>query len=153
MNEVIIDLKKRENIFEIKEDTHLVAKLLCENSSDVKTSLVVIHRLKDKKSRIDIKVVVRDSSKFEINGLLKIENGASGTNSYLKIDCLMLDDNSYAKAIPSLEINESAVKAGHGGTIGRIDKNMIYYLESRGLDYKDAEDLLVKAFLGEIFIN
>src|SRR5690606_25132634 len=84
-------------------------------------------------SRINIKAVLYDKSKFDFEGVLVIPKGASNTDSYLKIDCLVLSEHASARAIPSLEILEDEVKAGHGATIGYVDEDMMTYLTSRGL--------------------
>ena len=70
-----------------------------------------------------------------------------GTDTYLKIDCLVVSDKAFARAIPSLEINESEVKGGHGATIGYLDPAQIYYLKSHGISSEDSERLLIDAFL------
>jgi len=142
-----IDLKLKDNLIEIKEDTEITEVLIARNSDEIKSRIEFIHKRPNLKSRINIKVVVFDQARFDLEGILKIYKGAKGTDTYLKINCLIMGERAYARAIPSLEIQESDVKAGHGATIGYLDAESMYYLKSKGLDRLTTEKLLVEAFL------
>ncbi len=147
MKEIELELKNGEEVIEILEDSHITAKFIGRNFDELKTKISIIHKKSNLKSRINIKAVVFDNSKFDMEGLLKIEKGATGTDTYLKIDCLVMSNNAFARAIPSLEIKESEVKGGHGATIGYLDPVELYYLASHGIDQTQAEKVLVDAFL------
>ena len=147
MKTIEIDFTIPEQVIEITEDTQVVGKFVGRDEQAIKSKITFLHKKSGLHSRVNIKAVVFDKSKFDFEGLLKIEKGAVGTDTYLKIDCLVMDNNAYARAIPSLEINESEVKGGHGATIGYLDPSQIYYLKSHGLDSKSAEEILVDAFL------
>lgn len=96
---------------------------------------------------VHIKAVLWDSSFFDLEAILKVNKGAKNTNTYLKIDCLMMSDKARARVIPSLEIMEDAIKSGHGATVSHVDPMQIYYLQSRGLTKKQAEGMIVEGFL------
>ena len=147
MKTIEIDFTIPEQVIEITEDTQVVGKFVGRDEQAIKSKITFLHKKSGLHSRVNIKAVVFDKSKFDFEGLLKIEKGAVGTDTYLKIDCLVMDNNAYARAIPSLEINESEVKGGHGATIGYLDPSQIYYLKSHGLDSKSSEEILVDAFL------
>lgn len=148
MKLIEFDLTIPEQIIQINEDSLLVAKYVGRQEDSVKSKITFLHTKPGINSRIDIKAVLFDKAKFDIEGILKINKGAIGTDTYLKIDCLVIGDNAFARAIPSLEINESEVKGGHGATIGYLDPNQIYYLNSHGLSSKSSEEILIEAFLG-----
>lgn len=131
----------------LSEDCDLRGIFIGKGDQNIKTKISFSHTQPNIKSRITIKAVLYDQSKFDFEGILKINKGAENTDTYLKIDCLVIGDGAMARAIPSLEINESAVKAGHGATIGYLDKDLLYYLMSKGLDNKQAEELIVAAFI------
>jgi Fe-S cluster assembly protein SufD len=61
----------------------------------------------------------------------------------------LLDDNSNFLAKPELEIYADDVACSHGSTVGAIDEDAIFYLISRGVPRKQAQDMLVLAFLAE----
>lgn len=148
MKIIEIDLRITEQIIEITEDSYLIAKYVGKDTDSIKSKITFLHAKPGLNSRIDIKAVLFDKSKLDIEGILKINKGATGTDTYLKIDCLVVGDNAFARAIPSLEINESEVKGGHGATIGYLDPSQLFYLSSRGLSDKSSEEILIDAFMG-----
>lgn len=146
MKSIDIDLENSRKV-EISENCELKGIFIGKNDNQITSKITFAHSKPELKSRINIKAVLYDTSKFDFEGVLKINKGASNTDTYLKIDCLILSDGAMARAIPSLEINESAVKAGHGATIGYLDPDLVYYLKSKGLSNKQAEDIIVEAFI------
>lgn len=142
-----LNLTDGEQTIEIIEDTELRATFIGKNSDSIISKFIFLHKKPGLKSRITIKAVLFDNSRFDVEGLLKIEKGAKSTDTYLKINCLVISDNAYARAVPSLEIQESEVKGGHGATIGYINETQKHYLLSKGLDIKTAEELIIDSFL------
>lgn len=147
MTEILLDLKKELNEIEVESDSEIKAIYVARGDEVVKTKLKIIHKKPNLKSRVRIKAVVFDKAKFDLEGLLRIEKGAVGTDTYLKIDCLVMSETASARAVPSLEILESEVKGGHGATIGYIDPSQMYYIKSHGLSKKESEKMLVDAFI------
>lgn len=147
MKQITLDLTKPEINIEITEDSQINGLFIGKNNEEIKTKITITHSLPHLVSRVKIKAVVFDNSNFDLEGLLKINKGASGTDTYLKIDCLVMSPNAKARAIPSLEIKEDEVKGGHGATIGYLDPYQVNYLKSKGISNKNAEDLLVEAFI------
>ncbi|KKP37302.1 hypothetical protein A2483_00050 [Candidatus Peregrinibacteria bacterium RIFOXYC2_FULL_33_13] len=95
----------------------------------------------------NVRSVLFDKSKFDYRGLLKIAKGAQLTNSSLKHHTILLSEFAKVNTIPSLEIEANDVKAGHAVTIGGIDEEMLFYLQSRGIEKDSAIKLLIKGFL------
>jgi len=62
----------------------------------------------------------------------------------------MMSSTAKARVVPGLEITENDVKGGHGATVGRVNKEQLFYLRSRGISQKRTEKLLVDGFLAEI---
>ncbi len=147
MTTIEIDFTIPEQTIEIVENCNIIGKCIGRNESQINSKITFLHKKPRTNSRINIKAVLFDYSRFDFEGLLKIEKGAVSTDTYLKIDCLVVSDKAFARAIPSLEINESEVKGGHGATIGYLDPNQIYYLKSHGISSEDSEQLLIDAFL------
>jgi len=147
MNLIKLDLHRESNKIEITSDSEVNAIFIGKNHDAIKSKLEIVHKKPNLKSRINIKAVVLDSSKFDFEGLLRIEKGASGSDAYLKVNCLVIGENASARAVPSLEILESDVKGGHGATIGYIDEEMLHYLSSRGLDKTEVEALIIESFI------
>ncbi len=105
----------------------------------------VTHRGKNTKSLTTMRAVFFDNSSFNNDGMVRINKGAKNTDGYFQSKVLLFD-NAKGRSVPSLEIDENEVKAGHGSTIGRPDQNQLSYLRSRGLSEKDAEALIVSGF-------
>jgi Fe-S cluster assembly protein SufD len=97
-----------------------------------------------------VKVVVMDGGKLELNGLIKIGKDAVGANAFLRQNVLLLGENSLAVARPELEIETDNVKASHAMTVGQLNEEELFYLQSRGITKKKAVKILTKAFFAEI---
>lgn len=105
------------------------------------------HKSPNSFSRIDVRNVLRDSSVCVNYGLLNIDETAKGTDAYLSDKSLLVGERAKATSIPSLEIRTNDVKASHGSSTGRISEEELFYLQSRGLGNKQAEQMLVGSFL------
>ena len=110
----------------------------------------VVHEAQNTTSSVIIKSALSDGARVDIEGLVKIEHGAIGTNAYLAAHLLLLSESAKGRAVPSLEILENDIKAGHGTTVGRINDMEIFYLMSRGLSKSAAKALIVEGFLQEM---
>jgi Fe-S cluster assembly protein SufD len=104
-------------------------------------------------SELFIKGVFYDESKFIYKGLIRIEKTAHGTKAHQRNQNLKLSPNTFVESDPFLEILNNDVSCGHGSTTGALNKEELYYLNSRGIQKKNAEKLLVAGFLNEIVKN
>ena len=80
-------------------------------------------------------------------GNIQIFKDTRGTNGYQSNDNLIIDPSAKAESIPGLEIITDDVRCSHGVTMSNIDKNQMFYLQSRGIKKEDAEKLIVDGFL------
>jgi Fe-S cluster assembly protein SufD len=76
---------------------------------------------------------------------------ASRPTSYLKNENMMLDETARTDSIPSLEIEANDVRASHGATIGKIEEEYVFYLQSRGIPRKTAVRMVVEGFFYKVF--
>ena len=97
-----------------------------------------------------IKNVLNDQSKGVYQGKIFVKNIAQKTDAYQLSKALILNDSAEFDAKPELEIYADDVKCSHGSTSGSIDLNSIHYLKSRGIPEKEAYQMLINGFLGEI---
>ncbi len=100
-----------------------------------------------------INAIMMDNSSSIYRGLIKIRKEAQGTNSYLSNHVLKLSEKAVANSIPSLEIDANEVKASHGATIGQIDSEQLFYLQSRGLTQQESEKLIVGGFFEPLILK
>lgn len=145
-----LDLNTKETDIYIDEDTELVALYIGKNENKLSNSLKFIHTKPGINSYINIKAVLNDSSEIDLEGDLIIKKNAKDTNTYLKMDVLMLSENAKARVVPSLEITQDEVKAGHGATVGEIDEDQLFYIMSRGLSSELSKQVLVDGFINEV---
>lgn len=96
------------------------------------------------------KGALKDESRSVWQGMIYVAPGAQGIDGYQSNPNLILDDNARADSIPGLEILADDVRCSHGATIGNIDQNEVFYLNSRGIPEKDAEKLLVAGFFDPV---
>jgi len=94
--------------------------------------------------------VVRDQANSIINGITKIEKGATKADGQQAENVLMLNSRARGDANPILLIDENDVKAGHAASVGRIDDIQMFYLMSRGISREEAEKLIIFGFLAPV---
>jgi Fe-S cluster assembly protein SufD len=85
-------------------------------------------------------------SRASFEGLIQIDPGAQRTHTYLQIHAMMLSPKARVDAIPSVLVSADDVSASHGGTVGELDEDAIFYMQSRGLDRAAAVRVLVEGF-------
>jgi Fe-S cluster assembly protein SufD len=83
-------------------------------------------------------------------GRIRVLPGAQKTQAYQMNSNLLLSDDAIVDTKPQLEIFADDVKCGHGGTVGQLDENALFYLRSRGLPVDEARGLLIWAFAAEM---
>ncbi|MCR4324071.1 MAG: SufD family Fe-S cluster assembly protein [Candidatus Curtissbacteria bacterium] len=110
----------------------------------------IVHAAPNTKSNVNVRAVLKNRSTFAFRGMVRIENGAKGSDAYLRSDALLFDDAKMGDDTPALEILEQDVKAGHAATVGKVDEQMIFYLMSRGLSRSQAEKMLIQGFINPI---
>ena len=111
--------------------------------------IVMDHKAKSTIGRIKIRGVVDAGASLEIEGVIKINKIAEDTDSFLEIRVLQLDNKSMVAIKPILEIENNKVKASHAAAVSKVDSDQIYYLMSRGLNKKEAEDQIVEGFIND----
>ncbi len=93
-----------------------------------------------------IRGVVEDQGEANIVGQIKIGGRASKSDSFLRINVLMLGPTAKVQVTPQLEILNNEIKASHAATIGGFDQEEMFYLTSRGLKEDQAKGLLIEGF-------
>src|SRR6059058_1728920 len=96
------------------------------------------------------KGALRDRSTAVWRGMIRVEPDAQKTNAYQENRNLMLSPTTHAVPIPGLEIMANDVRCTHGATVGRVDREQLFYLMSRGLSRSEAERLIVRGFFEDV---
>ncbi len=119
-----------------------------ENHHEIRTS--INHLEENTKSYQLIKGVLNDKSKAVYQGKIYVDSIAQKTNGYQLSKAVLLSENTEFNAKPELEIYADDVKCSHGSASGSLNEDSIFYLRSRGLNYKEAKNLLIKGFLLDV---
>lgn len=115
---------------------------------DIRT--VQRHQARSAVSRASYKGAVKDNGRTTYQGLIEVGTGASGTDAFLNNKNLILNDGARSDSIPSLQIGNNDVKCSHGSTTGRIDREHLFYLRSRGLSEAEAREMLVVGYFEDV---
>jgi Fe-S cluster assembly scaffold protein SufB len=97
--------------------------------------------------------VVKSGSRLLVKGMMIIRNPARGSDSHLRQHALLLSHDSYANAIPGLEIETNELKAKHAASVSQPDEEHLFYLMSRGLDRQQAITTVAFGNLGSVITN
>ena len=97
------------------------------------------------------KTALQDKSRTVWRGMIKVDHNAQKTDGYQRNDNLLLSGTSRADSIPGLEINADDVRCTHGSTSGKVDEELIFYAQTRGLTRKEAVRVIVSGFFQQVF--
>jgi Fe-S cluster assembly protein SufD len=96
------------------------------------------------------KGILDGKARAVFNGRIIVRLDAQKTDSKQTNRALLLSDEAQINSNPQLEIFADDVKCTHGAAIGQLDEEALFYLQARGLTPKDARDLLIHAYAGEV---
>lgn len=96
------------------------------------------------------KGAVQGRARSVYTGLIRIREHARGSQAFQTNRNLTLSHGAWAESVPNLEIETNDVRCSHASTVGPIDEEQRFYLESRGIDPAVAERLVVLGFFDEV---
>ena len=108
------------------------------------------HAAPNTESDFAFKGALRENATAVWRGMIRVEEGAQKTNAYQENRNLLLSDKAHADSIPGLEIMANDVRCTHGATLGRINREEVFYLMARGLSRAEAERLIVRGFFQDV---
>ena len=108
------------------------------------------HNAPNTTSDLLFKGALKDKSRSVWQGMIYVAPGAQKTDGYQSNPNLVLSEEARADSIPGLEIQADDVRCTHGATVGKIDENEVFYLQSRGIPQAEAEQLIVEGFFDPI---
>ena len=108
------------------------------------------HIAPNTESDFAFKGALRDHATAVWRGMIRVEEDAQKTNAYQECRNLMLSPTTHAVPIPGLEILANDVRCTHGATVGRVDREQLFYLMARGLPRPEAERLIVRGFFQDV---
>jgi Fe-S cluster assembly protein SufD len=93
---------------------------------------------------------VAGQSRSVYSGLIRVHRGAVKSDARQTNHNLVLDEGAHADSVPNLDILENDVRCSHASTVGPVDEDQRYYIESRGVSPEVAEGLIVRGFFDAI---
>ena len=111
---------------------------------------MVDHASPNCESHQDYKGVFSEGSKGVFNGKIHVDKLAQRTNAFQQNNNILLDDKATVNSKPQLEIFADDVKCSHGCTVGQLEKEALFYLQSRGIPRKEAKALMTYAFANNV---
>jgi Fe-S cluster assembly protein SufD len=108
------------------------------------------HIAPNTESDFAFKGALREEARAVWRGMIRVEPDAQKTNAYQENRNLLLSPDAHADSIPGLEIMANDVRCTHGATLGRINREELFYLMARGLSRAEAERLIVRGFFQDI---
>ena len=113
------------------------------------TTLFAEHAAQACTSREVFKSVLDQESHGVFQGKIRVAPGAQKTDARMATHALLLSETAEADNKPELEIFADDVQCGHGATSGQLDEDLLFYLKARGVPAREAQALLIQAFVGE----
>ncbi|MEW6454304.1 MAG: Fe-S cluster assembly protein SufD [Pseudomonadota bacterium] len=142
-NQLFLSFDGVETVANIRGASLLKGKQHADNT------LVADHKKGGCLVREVFKSVLDDESRGVFQGKIIVRQHAQKTDAKMMTRALLLSEDAEADNKPELEIFADDVQCGHGATSGALDEELRFYLMARGIPEKEAEALLVQAFVGE----
>ena len=111
------------------------------------------HHAPRTESELLFKGAVADTARSVYSGLIRIRRGARGANAFQTNHNLVLSEGAHADSVPNLDIDDNDVRCSHASTVGPIDEEQRYYLETRGIEPAVAERLVVMGFFSDLAVR
>jgi Fe-S cluster assembly protein SufD len=128
----------------------LKALAVLSGSDRIKIETVQTHRGVDTKSCVTVASLVSDSASFNYQGIIHIEKQASKADADQQNKNIMLSETASVRSVPTIEVLNKNVRCFHGSAIGKFDKDSVWYLQSRGLEARAVEKILIDSFVAPV---
>jgi Fe-S cluster assembly protein SufB len=107
----------------------------------------MVHAAPETSSTIISKSISKDAGRTSYRGLVRFEEGATKSKSFVRCDALLLDDKSRSDTYPYIEFGEQDAQVGHEATVSKVGDDQLFYLMSRGLSEQQAMSMIVNGFI------
>lgn len=123
---------------------------LAARNEQLNLTIDVTHAAPDTHSEQLIRGLATDSSVVSFNGVIRMPYNSQKCIGNQNHRAILLSEKARIQAVPELEIFADDVQCSHGSAIGPLDKNQIFYMQSRGINKKTAYQLLLNAFIADL---
>lgn len=123
------------------------------NKQHLDSHLKIYHYNSNSTSKQNYRGILSDNSHGVFNGMVYVAENTKNNTAVQSNKNLLLSKNAEVDTKPELQIYSEDVVCSHGATIGKLDKNALFYLQSRGINLSEAKKLLLEAFARDILDN
>ncbi len=123
---------------------------LCREDHNLDINYVSDHRGKKTNALMQFKGVLMDTASKTFRGTIDFKNGSSGSVGDEQEDALLLSPDVINKTMPVILCQEEDVDGRHGATIGQLGEDILFYMQSRGIDEDEAKRIMIKARLESV---
>lgn len=134
-------------------DLVLRGVFIARDNSHIDNHVCIEHATPHCTSDQIFKGIAGETARAVFNGRIHIYPGACKTDAQLSNRNLLLSNSAEIDSKPELEIYNDDVKCGHGTTVGQMDHQQLFYLQSRGIGYEDAKRMLGVGFINELLLD
>lgn len=136
----------------LQENAQVAIKGACLLSSSHTANITTQqeHRARATSSSVILKAALQDKATMVYDGTITIEKKASQCTASQYNKNILLSNTAHAQSVPSLQVLNNDVKCSHGSAASYLDKDQLFYVYSRGLSEKQAQQLLLQGFFAEI---
>jgi len=142
-NHVDSGLHVKLNGFQSTFEAHVA--YLCQKEQFLDINHIVDHYGKKTECKMNVNGTLKDNSVKTYRGTIDFKNGCAGSKGNEMEETLLLSPKVVNKSIPVILCDEEDVEGEHGATIGRLSSDILFYMESRGIDEKSAEEIMSRA--------
>ena len=147
------NLARKDFIVELKgRGSHcdLRGVYLADKKNHIDHHTIIEHEKEHCTSNELYKGILSGKSTGVFNGRIHVHNEAQKTDAIQSNQNILLSDNAIIHTKPELEIYADDVKCTHGATVGQLDEKGIFYLRARGIKRKEAQKMMMRAYVGEV---
>ena len=123
---------------------------LCRDDHSLDINYVSDHRGKKTEALMQFKGVLMDNASKTFRGTIDFKNGSSGSVGDEQEDALLLSEDVVNKTMPVILCQEEDVDGRHGATIGQLGEDILFYMQTRGIDEEEAKRIIIKARLESV---
>ena len=123
---------------------------LCRKEDHLDINFVTDHRGKKTNALMQFKGVLMDEAQKTLKFTLDFKNGSSGSVGDEQEDVLLLNEDVANRSMPIILCQEEDVDGRHGATIGQLGEDLLFYMQSRGIDEEEAKRIMIRARLDSV---
>jgi Fe-S cluster assembly protein SufD len=144
-NQIILQTKKQQtNTILENNSKYTTDSINYSNNSDYKTNNKSIHKKNNATTTINIKNIATNNSKITSDATITIPKNSNNSVGHQNIKGIILDETSQIITSPNLQIQNNNINCSHSASITQIDEKHLFYLNTRGLNKKEALNIIIQ---------